>query len=71
MEAAGRRQGGAVEWWRGADDQAGWKQRFEQTLSFKQCRLISVFNWAPFKDNTAAVAAVKDLVAKWPVRSQK
>lgn len=71
MESAGRRQWGAVEWWRGAADEAGWKQRFERTLGFKQCRLISVYNWEPFKDTVPAVAAVKALTADPPEKSEK
>ncbi len=63
LDSAGRRQWAASEWWRGATDQAGWRQRFQATLGFKECRLICVYNWEDFRDLPAAHAAVRDLVA--------
>ncbi len=63
LEAAGRTQWAAAEWWRGAPDAAGWVQRFERTLSFKQCRHVCVYNWEPFSQIPPALAAVRELVA--------
>lgn len=63
LEAAGRTQWAAAEWWRGATDTAGWVQRFEQTLSFKQCRHVCVYNWETFAKIPEALAAVRVLVA--------
>jgi hypothetical protein len=68
LEAAGRQQWAAAEWWRGGANEAEWRQHFERTLSFKQCRLIAVYNWEPFMADAAALAAVKSLVdeeKKW------
>lgn len=62
LESAGRRQWGAVEWWRGAADEAGWRERFRRTLQFKRCRLVAVYNWEPFREVPAAVAAVRGLM---------
>lgn len=63
LEAADRRQWAASEWWRGAPDEAGWRERFEATLKFKRCRLVCVYNWEPFKKTPAASAAVRALVS--------
>jgi hypothetical protein len=64
LEAAGRTQWAAVEWWRGAADQSGWRERFERTLRFKRCRLIGVYNWRSFQTQPGALAAVAELVRR-------
>lgn len=64
LEAAGRSQWAACEWWLSARDERGWRRRFEHTLGFKQCRLITVYNWESFREIPAACAAVRDLVAR-------
>lgn len=61
MKAAGRRQWAASEWWRGAGTTAGWKERFARTLAFKQCRLITVYNWEPFSKTPEATQAIREL----------
>jgi len=63
LQAAGRRQWAASEWWRGAADQTGWRERFEATLTFKRCRLVCVYNWGPFRQPAPAHAAIRDLVS--------
>jgi hypothetical protein len=62
LEAAGRRQWAAVEWWRGASNAEQWRQRMERTLTFKQCRHLTVYNWEPFRDTPEALAAVRELI---------
>lgn len=69
MEAAGRRQWAASEWWRGAADAAGWRRNFERTLSFEQCRLITVYNWEPFSQTPEATAGARMTVEAWPGRA--
>lgn len=59
LEAAGRQQWAAVEWWRGGGNEQAWHERFSQTLTFKRCRLISVYNWEPFSRDAGGLAAVK------------
>ncbi|MBI4579780.1 MAG: hypothetical protein HY718_08765 [Planctomycetes bacterium] len=63
LEAAGRQQWGAVEWWRGGSSQAEWRERFQRTLSFKKCRLISVYNYEALAGIPEALAALRDLAA--------
>lgn len=62
LRAARRKQWAASEWWRGAGDQAGWRRRFERSLDFERCRLITVYNWESFREDSKAVAAVRELV---------
>lgn len=62
MQAAGRQQWAASEWWRGAPDARGWRDTFERTLSFKRCRLVCVYNWSGFEKATGGPEAVRTLV---------
>jgi hypothetical protein len=71
LAAAGRRQWAASEWWRGAADEAGWFERFERTLTFERCRLITVYNWETFRRLPEAIAAVRRLVAPPTSKSQR
>lgn len=65
MEAAGRQQWGAVEWWRGGATAEDWRERFTRTLEFKQCRLIGVYNWPPFRKDEAALAGLRGVVERY------
>ncbi|UCG15322.1 MAG: hypothetical protein JSV19_08480 [Phycisphaerales bacterium] len=71
LATAGRRQWAASEWWRGAADEAGWFERFERTLTFERCRLITVYNWETFRTLPEALAAVRRLVATSTSASQR
>lgn len=62
MDQAGRQQWAAVEWWRGGADTAAWRHRFQRTLTFKQCRLITVYNWESFAKIDAATEAAKQVI---------
>lgn len=64
MESAGRKQWAAAEWWRGGSTTAEWRKHFERSLAFKQCRLITVYNWEPFRELPEATAAVREVVAR-------
>lgn len=68
LEAAGRQQWAAVEWWRGADSAQHWRERFEACLRFKQCRFVSVFGWGQFRKLPEAHAAIRELVARAATR---
>lgn len=70
MEEAGRQQWGAVEWWRGGATEAEWYRNFVETLNFKHCRLIVVYNWEPFCASPSGVAAVRRLIADSAQRQQ-
>ena len=71
LESAGRRQWAASEWWRGAADQTGWRDRFEATLTFKRCRFVCVYNWEQFVKEPAGIAAVDELVSSDPRTDSK
>jgi hypothetical protein len=71
--ALDRREGGArwgaVEWWWGAADTAGWRDHFTRTLSYRNCRLIVIFNWDcgfRFRREQAGLEALRGLAADWP-----
>jgi hypothetical protein len=59
LESVGRKQWAASEWWRGGSNTAEWREHFERALAFKQCRLITVYNWEPFSRAPEAIAAVR------------
>lgn len=64
LEVAGRTQWAACEWWRGSADEAGWRERFGRTLSFKGCRFVGVYNWESFRSQPGATAAIGELVRR-------
>lgn len=62
LESAGRQQWAACEWWRGAADEVGWRERFARTLNFKRCRFVCVYNWNGFAKAPGGPAAVSSLL---------
>ncbi len=68
LDAAGRRQWAASEWWRGAEKAEQWHRRFEASLRFKKCRFVCVYNWEPFKKYPEGLRAVRDLVQQAQTR---
>jgi hypothetical protein len=62
LAARGREQWAASEWWLAAKNEGGWRRRFERTLGFRQCRLVTLFNWERFREIPAACAAVRGLL---------
>lgn len=68
LDAAGRQQWAAVEWWRGAETPQQWRDRFEASLRFKRCRFVSVFGWAQFRNIPEAHAGVRELVERAATR---
>lgn len=66
--AQGNERWAAVEWWWGAPDAQGWRDHFERTLRFGDCRFISVFNWNcgyKLKEDVGAHAALRELIRDW------
>ncbi len=58
----------AVEWWWGAPGKAQWREHFERTLGFMNCRFIVVQNWDcgfEFRNEAAGQAAVRAMVRAW------
>ncbi len=64
LDAAGRRQWAASEWWRGAQTAAQWRQKLDASLQFKSCRLVCVYNWESFKTLPEGLQAVRELVER-------
>jgi hypothetical protein len=64
LEAAGRQQWVAAEWWRGSNSAKGWRKRFEGCLRFKSCRSVSVYGWGAFRESPEAKQGLRDLVAR-------
>ncbi len=56
----------AVEWWWPGDNKTEWIYNLQRTLSYKDCRLMAIYNWEGGleKDNNG-IQAVKEVVAKW------
>ena len=67
MKAAHRQRWAAAEWWWGAANAADWEDHFRQTLSFRDCRFICVYNWnlGMFERASAGQEAVRKLAAEW------
>ena len=45
LDKAGQGRWAAVEWWWGAPGPKPWREHFERTLRFRDCRFIAIFNW--------------------------
>jgi hypothetical protein len=56
----------AAEWWWPGNNKKEWIYNIEQTLQFKNCRFLTIFNWenslAKYPDG---IEAVKEVVAEW------
>jgi hypothetical protein len=67
MKTAGRRRWVAAEWWWGGATAADWEDHFRQTLRFRDCRFICVYNWnmGMFENATPGHEAVRMLVTEW------
>ena len=67
MRAAWRQRWAAAEWWWGGATAADWEDHFRQTLSFRDCRFICVYNWnqGMFEKAVPGHEAVRKLVAEW------
>ncbi len=64
LEEAKQESWAAVEWWWSGN----WRSNFQRTLSWKDCRFVTVYNWQGFRNNSAALKAVHELVADAPVQ---
>jgi len=67
MKSAGQGRWAAAEWWWGGATAADWEDHFRQTLSFRDCRFICVYNWnlRMFENAASGQEAVRKLVAEW------
>jgi hypothetical protein len=68
LEASGRTAWAAAEWWRQGRDTAEWRRNFEETLGFRDCRFVCVYNWESFRKLPDAHAAVRELVGATATR---
>ena len=55
----------AAEWWWPGSNKLGWMNNIQQTLSFKDCRLLAIFNWDSLNKFPDAVPAIREVVATW------
>ncbi|HEO71390.1 MAG TPA: hypothetical protein ENN80_09010 [Candidatus Hydrogenedentes bacterium] len=65
LDDAGCDRWAAVEWWWGAPDADTWRDHFERTLGFRDCRFLAVFNWNcgfAFQNEPAGHEALRRLV---------
>lgn len=70
MGERGRERWAAVEWWWGAPDAEGWRDHFERTLRWKDCRFVTVYNWnqGMFREEPAGLQAVHELLHTYEAR---
>lgn len=55
----------AAEWWWPGKNKLEWMYNIQQTLSFKDCRLLAIFNWESLDTYPDALPAIKEVVATW------
>ncbi|MDB5193838.1 MAG: hypothetical protein JWQ96_3401 [Segetibacter sp.] len=55
----------AAEWWWPGSNKIEWMNNILQTLSFKDCRLLAIFNWDSLDHFPDAVPAIREVVATW------
>ena len=59
----------AVEWWWHGENAAGWRDHFERTLSFRDCRFVVVYNWncgLSLKQHPDGIDALNAMFGKTP-----
>lgn len=65
LDAAGRRDWCAAEWWRPGNSEAEWEQRFRAALAYRDCRFVALFNWdcgTHFIDNRDGLSALRHIL---------
>lgn len=55
----------AAEWWWPGSNKIEWMNNIQQTLSFKDCRLLAIFNWDSLDHFPDALPAIREVVATW------
>jgi hypothetical protein len=45
LDSRGSGSWAAVEWWWQGNDEASWRDHFERTLAFRNCRFLVIYNW--------------------------
>lgn len=56
----------AVEWWWPGSNKLEWKYNLLKTLSFKNCRFLTIYNWDDsMEQNKAGLKAVREVIADW------
>ena len=68
LAQAGLTTWAASEWFRppSSDTAAGWMSSFEQSLNYKHCAFVAVYNWdQDFETIPAGIQAVRQLLGTW------
>jgi hypothetical protein len=56
----------AAEWWWPGSNKLEWMYNIQQTLSFKDCRLLAIFNWEnSLERHPEGIEAIREVVATW------
>ncbi|HXI01044.1 MAG TPA: hypothetical protein VNI52_12310 [Sphingobacteriaceae bacterium] len=56
----------AVEWWWPGKNKNEWIYNIQQTLQFKDCRFLAIFNWENGLERYPdGIEAVKEVIAEW------
>ena len=56
----------AAEWLPSANTAAGWEKAYQATLSFRQCRFLSVYNWEGIRADPDAMAGLRRALVDAP-----
>ena len=60
---------GAVEWlYQGPREVGPWRRALADTLSYRGCRLVCIYNWEGIRDSPAVLEAIRQVVAQSVVR---
>ena len=66
LTVANTRDWCASEWLTFGTDSIQWEAAIENTLSFRRCRFLSVYNWEGVRDNASAVEGLRRALAAEP-----
>ncbi|MBC7614970.1 MAG: hypothetical protein H7202_02775, partial [Pedobacter sp.] len=56
----------AVEWWWPGNSKREWVYNIQQTLQFKDCRFLAIFNWEnSLNKYPDGIEAIKEVVSEW------
>lgn len=56
----------AVEWWWGGTSKQEWVDHLHRTLTYKNCRFLTVYNWENMLEKDPnGIAAVREVIGSW------
>ena len=68
LDSRGSGSWAAVEWWWQGTDEASWRDHFERTLAFRNCRFLVIYNWncgLSFSQHPDGILALRAVIREW------